>query len=86
MQLREERVDRDISAFPEFEISLRQSVRDEIERRIAMDLTKDELEVVCSYLSKKMSRLEESGLTDSYCYPRLASAYHKLKKELDEAR
>lgn len=51
-----------------------------------MDLSEEELEVVCAYLSKKMSRLEESGLTDSYCYPRLSSAYHKLKRELDATR
>ena len=36
--------------------------------------TEDEIEVVSDYLLRKMMRLEESGLADSYCYPRIARA------------
>ena len=43
--------------------------------------TEDEVEVVSDYLLRKMMRLEESGLTDSYCYPRLASFRAKLLKK-----
>lgn len=50
-----------------------------------MELTREELEVVSTYLLKKMSRLEEAHLEDSYCYPRIASAYRKMRKELNEA-
>lgn len=43
--------------------------------------TEDEIEVVSDYLLRKMMRLEESGLTDSYCYPRIASFRAKLLKK-----
>lgn len=49
-----------------------------------VNLTKEELEVVSNYLLKKMTRLEESNLTDSYCYPKLANTYYKIKRALDE--
>ena len=41
----------------------------------------DEIEVVSDYLLRKMMRLEESGLTDSYCYPRIASFRAKLLRK-----
>lgn len=44
------------------------------------DYTKEELEVVINYLERKIIRLEEAGLTDSYCYPRLYSFLRKLKQ------
>lgn len=40
--------------------------------------TEDEIEVVSDYLLRKMMRLEESGLTDSKCYPLIASFRAKL--------
>ena len=43
--------------------------------------TEDEIEVVSDYLLRKMMRLEESGLTDSYCYPRIASFRAKLLRK-----
>lgn len=43
--------------------------------------TEDEIEVVSDYLLRKMMRLEESGLMDSYCYPRIASFRAKLLRK-----
>ena len=43
--------------------------------------TEDEIEVVSDYLLRKMMRLEESGLTDSDCYPRIASFRAKLLRK-----
>lgn len=40
----------------------------------------DEIEVVEDYLARKAARLEESGLTDSYCYPRIVGFLHKLRR------
>ena len=45
------------------------------------EFTEDEIEVVSDYLLRKMMRLEESGLTDSYCYPRIASFRAKLLRK-----
>lgn len=45
------------------------------------EFTEDEIEVVSDYLLRKMVRLEESGLADSYCYPRIASFRAKLLKK-----
>ena len=45
---------------------------------IKIELTKEEAEVVSNYIFKKVCRLEDANLKDSYCYPRLYSAYHKL--------
>ena len=41
-------------------------------------LTKEEKEVLETYLDRKLYKLEESGLTDSKCYPLLYSIRHKL--------
>ena len=43
-------------------------------------LTKEEAEVLEKYLTHKVIRLEESSLTDSYCYPKLLSILHKVRK------
>ena len=43
-------------------------------------LTKEEAEVLENYLTKKCVNLEVSGLTDSYCYPKLLSILHKVRK------
>lgn len=53
-------------------------------KEITVSLTKDEAEVVSTYLLRKSMRLEESGLADSYCYPRLYGAYLKISKKLEE--
>lgn len=42
------------------------------------NFTKEEIEVVESYLFKKICRLEDADLKDSYCYPRLVSFRQKL--------
>lgn len=47
-------------------------------------LTRDELEVVEWAIAYRMARLEECGLTDSKCYPLLASAKKKLKEFVEE--
>ena len=51
---------------------------------IKIELTKEEAEVVSTYIFKKVCRLEDANLKDSYCYPRLYSAYHKLSAALNK--
>lgn len=50
---------------------------------IKIELTKDEAEVISNYIFKKVCRLEDADLKDSYCYPRLYSAYRKLSTALN---
>lgn len=47
-----------------------------------IELTKEEAEVLDNYIFRKAVRLEEAGLTDSYCYPKLMSVHKKLQKKL----
>ena len=49
---------------------------------IKIELTEEEAEVISNYIFKKVCRLEDANLKDSYCYPRLYSAYHKLAAAL----
>ena len=51
---------------------------------IKIELTEEEAEVVSNYIFKKVCRLEDINLKDSYCYPRLYSAYHKLSAALNK--
>ena len=53
---------------------------------IKIELTKDEAEVISNYIFKKVCRLEDAKLEDSYCYPRLYSAYHKLSAALKDIK
>jgi len=48
---------------------------------IKLELTEEEAEVLADYLFKKCARLEESGLTDSRCYPLLYSIKHKINEQ-----
>ena len=50
---------------------------------IKIELTEEEAEVISNYIFKKVCRLEDAKLEDSYCYPRLYSAYHKLSAALN---
>ena len=50
---------------------------------IKTELTKKEAEVISNYIFRKVCRLEDATLEDSYCYPRLYSAYHKLTVALN---
>ena len=51
---------------------------------IKIELTDEEAEVVGDYIFRKVCRLEDADLKDSYCYPRLYSAYHKLSVALNK--
>ena len=51
---------------------------------IKIELTEEEAEVVSNYIFRKVCRLEDADLKDSYCYPRLYSAYHKLSAALNK--
>ena len=51
---------------------------------IKIELNKDEAEVISNYIFKKVCRLEDANLKDSYCYPRLYSAYRKLSAALNK--
>ena len=53
---------------------------------IKIELTKEEAEVISNYIFKKVCRLEDAKLEDSYCYPRLYSAYHKLYAALKDIK
>ena len=53
---------------------------------IKIELTKDEAEVISNYILKKVCRLEDANLKDSYCYPRLYSAYCKLSAALKDVK
>ena len=53
---------------------------------IKIELTKDEAEVISNYIFRKVCRLEDADLKDSYCYPRLYSAYHKLAAALKDVK
>lgn len=49
------------------------------------DFTREEAQVVADYLDRRLMHLEEDGLTDSYCYPRIYSFRRKLiRKYLKE--
>ena len=53
---------------------------------INIKLTEEEVEVVSNYIFKKVCRLEDANLKDSYCYPRLYSAYHKLSAAMKDVK
>ena len=53
---------------------------------IKIELTKDEAEVISNYIFKKVCRLEDAKLEDSYCYPRLYSVYRKLFAALKDVK
>ena len=51
---------------------------------IKIELTEEEAEVISNYIFKKVCRLEDAKLEDSYCCPRLYSAYRKLSAALNK--
>lgn len=51
---------------------------------IKIELTEEEAEVVSDYIFRKVCRLEDADLKDSYCYPRLYGAYRKLSAALNK--
>ena len=53
---------------------------------IKIELTEEEAEVISNYIFKKVCRLEDAKLEDSYCYQRLYSAYHKLSAALKDVK
>ena len=53
---------------------------------IKIELTEEEAEVISNYIFKKVCRLEDAKLEDSYCYPRLYSVYHKLSAALKDEK
>ena len=48
---------------------------------ITVELTKEEAEMLESYLFRKQINLENAGLTDSKCYPLIYSIRSKLLKK-----
>ena len=53
---------------------------------IKIELTEEEAEVVSDYIFRKVCRLEDAKLEDSYCYPRLYGAYRKLFAALNKGK
>jgi len=53
---------------------------------IKIELTEEEAKVVDDYIFRKVCRLEESELKDSYCYPRLYNAHNKIYKAMQDAK
>lgn len=45
-------------------------------------LSEEAIKVLDHYVFRKLCKLEESGLTDSYCYPKLAEAHQALNAAL----
>ena len=56
------------------------------QKTISIDLTLEEAEVVDNYIFKKVCRLEDADLRESYCYPRLYNAHRKLSKAIKDAK
>lgn len=54
---------------------------EEENKTISLTLTVAEAEVLSNYLLNKVAKLEEAGLKDSYCYPKLYSIYLQLNKK-----
>ena len=53
---------------------------------IKIELTEEEAEVVSDYVFRKVCRLEDAKLEDSYCYTRLYGAYRKLSVALNKGK
>jgi hypothetical protein len=53
-------------------------------KKIIIELTEDEAEVVDNYIFRKMCRLEDAHLEESFCYPNLASVHRKIQRAKDE--
>ena len=53
---------------------------------IKIKLTEEEAEVISNYIFRKVCRLEDAKLEDSYCYPRLYGAYRKLSAALKDIK
>ena len=53
---------------------------------IKIELTEEEAEVVSDYIFRKVCKLEDAKLEDSYCYPRLYGAYRKLFAALKDIK
>ena len=53
---------------------------------INIKLTEEEAEVVSDYIFRKVCKLEDAKLEDSYCYPRLYGAYRKLSAALNKGK
>ena len=51
---------------------------------INIKLTEEEAEVVSDYIFRKVCRLEDAKMEDSYCYTRLYGAYRKLSAALNK--
>ena len=49
---------------------------------VTITLTKEEAEVVSNYLLHRRIKLEDCDLKDSYCYPKITSAYYKIEQSL----
>jgi hypothetical protein len=53
-------------------------------KTITIELTEDEAEVVDNYIFKKMCRLEDAHLEESFCYPNLSSVHRKIQRAREE--
>ena len=53
---------------------------------INIKLTEEEAEVISDYVFRKVCMLEDAKLEDSYCYPRLYSAYRKLSAAMNKGK
>ena len=51
---------------------------------IKIELTQEEAEVVSNCILRRMQSLENAKLEDSFCYPRLESAYYKIINNIKE--
>ena len=49
---------------------------------IAVQMTKEEAEVIADCLLHRRTKLEDCELTDTYCYPKITSVYYKIEHAL----
>lgn len=49
-------------------------------KQLTINLTIEEAEVLDDYIERKCYKLEQSGLTNSKCYPLLYSVHRKIKR------
>lgn len=51
---------------------------------IDIPMTKEEAEVLNNYLLERRIKLENCGLEDSYCYPKITSVYYNISSRLNQ--
>ena len=62
----------------------RKELRPRRAKLVRLDMPDDEAKVLDECVSRRMYSLEEAGLTDSYCYPKLSAVRQRLRRAMPE--